>query len=335
MSGCAVDLPSFGKACVVPEYRPFRNIDPPGLMEVWHQAFKGRGAVPLTHGSLLEGHVFAKPYFDPAGLIVAHDGDHVAGFAHAGFGPNADESGLSMESGVVALAAVAPAYQRQGIGSELLRRCEDYLRGRGARVLSSGSTTDWNPFYQGLYGGSESAGFLASDPAAAPFLTRHGYHPWRAYPVLQRRLAGSVAVADGRFAGLRRRFELGVAPRRGITSWWRECVLGPLELIDFRLEEKVTGKLGARLTVWEMEGFGRLWGEAAVGLVELEVRADLRRQGLGRFLLAQTFRYLQDQYFTLVEAEVADGDEPATNLFRSVGFAQVDTGHIYRKEPPA
>lgn len=317
------------------EYRTFRNTDPPGLMEVWDQAFKGRGAVPIPHGALLEGHVFAKPYFDPAGLAIAHDGGRVVGFAHAGFGPNADESGLAVENGVVALVAVAPAHQRQGVGSALLRRAEDYLRGRGARVLYAGSTTDWNPFYQGLYGGSESAGFLVSDPAAAPFLSRHGYRPWRTYPVLQRRLGGSAAVADGRFAGLRRRFELRVAPRRGTTTWWRECVLGPLELIDFLLEEKVTGKLAARASVWEMESFGRLWNEAAVGLVELEVRPDLRRQGLARFLLAQMFRYLQDQYFSIVEAQVAEEDEPSTKLFRGAGFAQVDTGHIYRKEPPA
>jgi ribosomal protein S18 acetylase RimI-like enzyme len=304
-------------------------------MEVWNQAFKGRGAVPLTHSSLLEGHVFAKPYFDPAGLIVAADGGRVVGFAHAGLGPNADESALDPASGVVALVAVAPAYQRQGIASELLRHGEAYLRGRGARLVHGGSASDWNPFYQGLYGGSESAGFLASDPAAGPFLSRHGYQPWRTYPVLQRRLSGSVNVADGRFAGLRRRFELRVAPRRGVSSWWRECVLGPLELIDFRLEEKVTGKLAARASVWEMESYSRLWNEAALGLVELEVRPDLRRQGVAKFLLAQTFRYLQDQYFSLVEAQVDEGDEPSANLFRSVGFAQVDTGHIYRRELPA
>jgi ribosomal protein S18 acetylase RimI-like enzyme len=303
-------------------------------MEVWNRAFRGRGAAPLTHGSLLEEHVFAKPYFDPAGLVVAHDDGRVVGFAHAGFGPNADQSALECADGVVALAAVAPSHQRQGVGSELLRRGEDYLRTRGARVLYGGSTADWNPFYQGLYGGSESAGFLASDPAAAPFLAKHGYQPWRAYPVLQRRLTGSVALADGRFAGLRRRFELRVVPRRGVASWWRECVLGPLELIDFRLEEKVTGKLAARASVWEMEAFSRLWNEASLGLLDVEIRPDLRRQGLARFLLAQTFRYLQDQYFSIVEAEVAEGDEPATKLFLGAGFAQVDTGRIYRKELP-
>src|SRR5262249_19782164 len=161
--------------------------------------------------------------------------------------------------------------------------------GRGARALYAGSSTMRNPFYQGLYGGSESPGVLASDADGAAFFERHGYRPGPAYLVLQRRLAGAANVIDGRFPALRRRFEMRVGPRRGSAGWWREAVLGPLELIDFHLEEKVTGQAVARASVWDMEGFSRCWNEPALGLVELEVRPDLRRQGVARFLLAQLF----------------------------------------------
>jgi ribosomal protein S18 acetylase RimI-like enzyme len=302
-------------------------------MDVWNQALKGRGAAGLTHASLLEQHVFAKPYFDPAGLIVAlDDGGRAAGFAHGGFGPTDDGTGLSPAAGVVAMIAVAPAHQRQGVGAELLRRCEDYLHGRGARALYGGSSAMRNPFYWGLYGGSESPGVLASDAPAAGFLERHGYRPGAAYPVLQRRLAGAANVIDGRFPALRRRFEMRVGPRRGTAGWWREAVLGPLELIDFHLEEKVTGQAVARASVWDMEGFSRTWNEPALGLVELEVRPDLRRQGVARFLLAQLFRYVQDQYFSLIEVQLSETDTASVRLFRSVGFAQVDTARAYRKE---
>jgi ribosomal protein S18 acetylase RimI-like enzyme len=317
-------------------YRTFRNTDPPGLLDVWNQALKGRGAAPLTHSSLLEQHVFAKPYFDPAGLVIAlDDGGRAVGFVHGGFGPNENDSGLSPATGVVAMIAVAPPHQRQGVGSELLRRCEDYLHGRGARALHAGSSTLRNPFYQGLYGGSESPGVLASDASAVAFLTRHGFRPGTGYPVLQRRLAGAANVVDGRFAALRRRFELRVAPRRGTAGWWREAVLGPLELIDFHLEEKVTGQEVARASVWDMEGFSRCWNEPTLGLVEVEVRPELRRQGVAKFLLAQLFRYVQDQYFTLIEAQVRETDETTARLFRSVGFAQVDTARAYEKPPAA
>ena len=53
------------------EYRCFRNTDPPRLVEVWNQAFTGRGTVGLRTATPLERFVFAKTYFDPAGLIVA------------------------------------------------------------------------------------------------------------------------------------------------------------------------------------------------------------------------------------------------------------------------
>src|SRR3989442_1948213 len=65
------------------EYRSYRNDDPPSLVEIWNEAFLSRGAVQIRHGSALERFVFAKPYFDPDGLIVAvQDGVRV-GFAHA------------------------------------------------------------------------------------------------------------------------------------------------------------------------------------------------------------------------------------------------------------
>ncbi len=313
-------------------FRTFRNTDPPGLAVAWNQAVTGRGAVVMPTSSPLEQYVFAKPYFDPAGFLIAEDGERIVGFAHGGFTPNEPASALSPATGVVCMFGVLPLFRSRGIGSELLRRCEDYLRGRGAQTITAGSVAPGSPFYLGLYGGSESSGILASSATAGPFLLRRGYRVAHTYQVLHRPLRGSVTIADGRFGALRRRFEFRVEPRRGPCSWWRECVLGPIELHDFRLEEKVNGQVVARATVWEMEGYSRTWNEAVVGLVEIDVRADLRRQGLAKFLLAQTARYLQDQYFTLIEVHAPEGDAVAANLYRALGFKPVDAGHVYRRE---
>ena len=117
-------------------YRSFRNTDPPALVEIWNEAFIGRGAGRLRHSSVLERHVFAKPYFDAAGLIVAEENGTLAGFAHAGFGPNQRETILSKAAGVVSIVAVRPAFQRKGIGTELLTRAEAYLKERGATPAS-------------------------------------------------------------------------------------------------------------------------------------------------------------------------------------------------------
>ena len=188
-----------------------------------------------------------------------------------------------------------------------------------------------NPFYLGLYGGSDFPGVLASDTDADPFLEHHGYREWEATLVFQRHLDEVINIVDGRFAGLRRRFEMRIMPRMAIGSWWQECVLGLVEPVEFRLEEKATNKPVARALAWEMEGFSWRWNQPTVGLMDLRVNEGQRRQGLAKFLMAQVLRYLQDQFFGLVEVQSQEGNQAALSLFRQLGFQEVDVGRIYRK----
>jgi ribosomal protein S18 acetylase RimI-like enzyme len=312
-------------------YRSFRNTDPPALVEIWNQSFTGRGAVPLRHSNPLERHVFAKPYFDPKGLIIAEDNGLPVGFGHAGFGPNADEAALAHDVGIVCLIGVRASHRRQGIGSELLRRCEAYLQEAGAQTVFAGQMRPLTPFYLGLYGGSESSGILASDPAGDPFLKHHGYQVHDTSLVFQRSLERPANIVDGRFAALRRRYEMRILARVSIASWWQDCVLGLLEPVEFRLEDKLTNRPVAQALAWEMEGFSCRWNQPSVGINDLVVEEPLRRQGLAKFLLAQVMRYLQDQFFGLVEIQTMENNAPAVSLIRSVGFTQVDVGRAYRK----
>jgi ribosomal protein S18 acetylase RimI-like enzyme len=314
------------------QYRSFRNDDPPGLVEIWNDAFPGRGAVRLRHSSPLERYVFCKPYFDAAGLIVAVEDGARVGFVHAGFGPNSSETALSFASGVTCVLGVRSSHRRRGIGSELLARAEAYLRAKGSRTFFAGAMRPVNPFYLGLYGGSELPGFLDSDKAAAPFLESHGYQPVDTALVFQRALDRPAAIVDGRFPGIRRRFEVRVVPRVGVRSWWQECVLGFIEPLEFRLDEVVSGQPAARAEVWEMEGFSWRWGVPAVGILDLAVRENFRRQGLAKFLVAHILRYLQEQYFGVVEVQTMQRNQPAVNLYRALEFEQVDFGRVYRRE---
>src|SRR4051794_31423623 len=80
-------LPDGGRqGGIVVQYRTFRNSDPPRLVNVWNEAFPGRGAVRLASSTPLERYVFAKPSFAPAGLFLAEE-DECIGFAHAGLAP--------------------------------------------------------------------------------------------------------------------------------------------------------------------------------------------------------------------------------------------------------
>jgi ribosomal protein S18 acetylase RimI-like enzyme len=315
----------------VVSYRSFRNDDPPGLADVWNEAFNGRGEVRLRHSSPLESFVFAKSYFDRAGLIVAVEDKLRIGFAHAGFGPNEAQTALSKATGVICAVGVRPSHRRRGIGSELLRRSESYLTASGAQTLYAGARSPLTPYYFGLYGGSDLPGFLASDTDAEPFLRHHGYQVHGTTYVFHRSLGEPVVIADGRFPSLRKRFEVRIVPKSGPDTWWQECMQGPVETVEFLLEDRTTADVVARTVVWEMDGFSWRWNQPSVGILAIEVREGLRRQGLAKFLLAQLLRYLQEQFFGLAEVQANEHNQAAINLYQSLGFRQVDTGFQYRK----
>jgi ribosomal protein S18 acetylase RimI-like enzyme len=315
-------------------YRTFLNTDPPHLADLWNACFTGRGAALLHGPTLLEYFTFSKPYFDPAGLFVACAGGLPVGFAHAGFGADDAGKALRTDVGVTCVLAVHPDHRGRGAGAELLRRCEDYLRRGGAKELTAGPLAPLDPFTFGLYGGSESAGFLESDAAARPFLEKHGYRPRQSALVYQRPLDRPLSVIDVRFPPHRQRYDVHGGLRTHLT-WWQDCVLGPLELHEYRLVDKLVGHTVARASLWEMETFNGRWEKQAVGMTGLEVVPELRRRGLGKFLLVQLIRFLQEQFFGVLEVHIEVGNVAAAGLLRGLNFDHVDTGHSYRREGAA
>jgi len=224
-------------------------------------------------------------------------------------------------------------YRRQGIGTELLLRSQNYLRRKGATTLYAGSMKPHNPYSFGMYGGSDSPGFLTSDHDAAPFLEYHGYQGAGTTLVFQRRIEQPLNIADTRFGTLRRKFEVQILPKPSIGTWWQECLYGTMEPVEFRLEDTITNQPVASVLVWEMEGYSWRWNTPAAGILDLYVDPDLRRQGLGKFLIAQLLKYLQEQYFGIVEVQITERNQATIALFRSIGFERIDAGRTYKIDP--
>src|SRR5262249_42211212 len=141
-----------------------------------------------------------------------------------------------------------------------------------------------------------------------------------------------LKVVDARFAAHRLRFDLQASTGKTIGPWWQECIFGTVEPLAFSLLEKSSGKVSARALIWEMEGFSWRWNKTAAGILDLEVRADLRRQGLAKYLLSNVLRYLQEQYFELAELQVIEPNEACVKLCRGLGFEQVDLGRCYQRQ---
>lgn len=315
------------------EYRTYRNPDPPALVAVWNESATARGAFPIRSAGLIDRWLLSKPYFDPAAFSLAVDSETktVVGFSLAGFGPNAEWSGLDKSKGIVCCVVVKPAWRRKGIGRELFRRAERYLTERGAITLLAGSQRPNNPYLFGLYGGSNSPGILDSDADAKPFLATLGYRPGESVSVFQRPLDQPINLADPRLISLRKRYDVQLLKAAVVGSWWQECVWSTLDPAEFRAVDKLTGMPAARATAWELEGFGWKWNYPSAGIIDVQVRPDLRRQGLAKMLVTHILRTLQDQFFGIGELMVSSDDPSAIGLCKSVGFEQVDVGYAYVK----
>jgi GNAT superfamily N-acetyltransferase len=290
----------------------------------------------LRTPALLERWVFSKPYFDHDGLIVAYDeadNNRVVGYALAGFAANEELTALDYSHGVICSVAVRPSTTRKHIGAELVKKCEEYLRARGAKLLRAGPAWPHCPFGFGLYGGTNSPGFLASDGAAGPFFKSLGYEPAGDTFVFQKKLDAPVSVPDARFSMLRRRYETQVMRAAGVPSWWHECVWGTLDPVEFRVVDKLSANfIAARAIVWELEGYGWRWGFPSAGILDIQVRQDLRRQGLAKLLLSQILRFLQDQFFGICEFHAPANDPALLGLCKSATLEHVDTGTTYTKK---
>ena len=317
-------------------YRPFRNTDPPALVEVWNESLTGRGAYPLRTPAAFDRWILSKPFFTNDALIVAVDPEkenRIAGFALSGFGPN-DDRAAQDTGGVVCGVLVRPEYRRRGIGRELFRRAEAWLTARGADVVVAGSQRPYNPYLFGLYGGANSPGVLASEPDADAFLKAMGYERGEGHLVFQRPLDKPVDVADGRFVGLRRRFDIQMIRPTASQNWWEECIWGVLEPTEFRVVDKMTGAPAGRLVNWDLEGFSWRWNKPATGIFDVEIRAHLRRQGLAKFLLASVLKLLQEQFYAVAELQVWSDDPAGIGICEALGFERVDEGFRYRKVAP-
>jgi GNAT superfamily N-acetyltransferase len=300
-------------------YRTFCNTDPPVLTELWRSRRGQRGLAEQVSPDLFEQLVFAKLYFDYLGLIVAWEEGRPVGFAHAGFGPNERGDWISTELGVTCLVLARPDCREAEVAAGLLERCEQYLRSRGAKVVYGGGIRPLNPFYLGLYGGSELPGVLDSDVVARELYSSHGYREVDRTLILRRQMQ------------IRRQMIVEVTVDPPTRTWWEACTLGEFDLTRFELIPRGGGAAVAWATFRSMEPTGASGTRGAAGLIELGVDESLRRRGLAIFLLSEAFRQFAGQGILLVETQVMQHNIAALGVYRRLGFQRDGYASVFRK----
>lgn len=312
------------------EYRCFRNDDPPRLADVWRDAELGPGALQPMTSELIEGAVLAKPWFDPAGLVLAFDGPRAVGFAHAGFGPTADGRNLDRGLGIVFLVAVVPHARKEGIADELLGHCEAYLRRNGARRLQGGGTGAQRAFYLGLYGGADLPGILESSPALTGVFGRGGYHVADRIAAVGRRLTGYRPQVSRTQLALRRSMLLRAIDEPPHRHWWEAATTVGLPLRRYELVG-ADGMVAASATFWDRHGLASCAPGLRWGLLGVAVPETLRRRGLGHHVLGEALFDLAQEGAETVEGQAHEADPGGCALYTKLGFAPLALGLVYAK----
>jgi ribosomal protein S18 acetylase RimI-like enzyme len=321
----------------VTRFRSFRNDDPPSLVRLWNRAVPSSGAVRPLRVHELDTHALGTVNFDLAGLIIAERDERIVAFVHAGFGPDlpvnsASPFELCREMGTIAMLAVEPGLDDRGLVTGLIDAAQDYLRSRGAKVIYAGGLFPINPFYWGLYGGSEGVGVLCGHQGFHSALRDTGFEPVSTTVLLEADL-GAPEPRDPRTALIRRQTQIEFHDDSLPTDWWQNLALGEFQLMSARLLLKADGTPVAQAQAWDMSWFGREDGSTRIGLINIEVPPQHRRKGYARFLLGEIFRRARENLVGSVAVATSATNEAALALYSSLGFQPVDQSILYRLCP--
>lgn len=312
--------------------RPFRNGDPPALADLWNRGLPAAGVARPLGAHDFDAMVIDRADFDAEGLLVAERDGRLVGFAHAGFGPAEPEGPshrLDRELGTVAMLVVDPELDDPELERALMIGAEGYLRGRGASVIYAGGQHPLDPFYRGIYGGSEFAGILSSHRAFLRAVYALGYEPVATTVMLEADLAGPEP-RDPRAPLIRRLARVEVVDDAVSASWWDNRALTSFCPTEFRLLAKADDTQLAGATLWEMRGFDQPDGRSRLGLIALEVDPDHRRKGYGRHLISAILKRARDDLADAVAVQTRITNAPALALYEALGFTRVETSTLFR-----
>jgi GNAT superfamily N-acetyltransferase len=280
---------------------------------------------------LLEQFIFSKLHFDPQGLIVAAKDDRPVAFGHAGFGPSETPHELDPTLGVTHRVMVDPEVEAGALPTELLALSEQYLISHGAQVLYGGGVRPLDAFYLGLYGGSELPGVLDTDPGMQQLFSQAGYRVIDRIVVLQCDLSRFRAPVTHATRQWVRSTRVEQFAHDEEASWWRRGTIGCLEPQRFELRGR-NDELLASTTLWDLEPLASCWGVRAAGILDLQVAEGMRRRGIATHFLSELMRQLRLQGVSIVEAQTMVNNQPALDLYRKLGFVEIDRGAVYRKD---
>ncbi len=229
------------------------------------------------------------------------------------------------------MLVVEPALEdADAVASQLLAAAETYLRARGATVVYAGGQIPLNPFYWGVYGGSECAGVLDDHVAFRRAAHLAGYEPVSSTVLLEADLSRPEPF-DPRGVLIRRQTQLIVEEDPMPPSWWEALALGDFHRTTHHLIARSGGGNLAHARTWDMAWFGRDDGLSRLGLIDVEVNPQFRRKGYGRHLVNEIVKFARAGSSQVVSVQTRSTNSAALTMYAAAGFEPVQTATLFRK----
>ena len=222
---------------------------------------------------------------------------------------------LCHELGTIAMLVVEPELDDPDLVSGLIDAAQIYLRSRGAKVIYAGGLFPLNPFYWGLYGGSEGAGVLSGHQRFHERVLERAMNR-SARPCFSRPISGVPEPRDPRTAVIRRQTQIEFLDDALPTDWWQNVALGDFQLMSARLLLKADGTQVAQAQAWDMGWFGREDGLSRIGLINVDVPPEHRRKGYGRFLVSEIFRRARENLVASVAVATSTDERARAGALR-------------------
>lgn len=135
-----------------------------------------------------------------------------------------------------------------------------------------------------------------------------------------------------RLTMIRRKWELLRSDLPKPCPWWWCARYGRLDSCYCQLIPRGGGTPVAGLTVVGLGLYAHTWHEQAIGISDLWVTEDQRRQGYGQTLLVEVIKWLRQEVVTAITANIPESDAAAQAVFRTSGFQTIDRGVVYRAQ---
>ena len=320
--------------------RPFRNEDPPRLLELWRKTQQCRdGFPPLLSPShnQLQAQILGLPMFDNRSVMLAFEEDTPVGYIHTTLAPTEDGHSLDPTTGQICFLCVDPTYHdAPNVAVALIYAGEDYLSGLGAQKIYGGSPSPSAPFYTGFYSGGEAIGILDSDKTIINAFHEANYQIHQKTCWFHFDLRNYSPTATLEMIALYAELAVDIHEVPKAKTWWEGCLHANGIWFDATAylirTNRPVARLRTRVSYPDTENILAMYGGTWIAsLMELRVHPDFANESTEKYLLEEMTRYLAAQNQVVqIEAHVSE-DSPLFGLLRSQSWHERDSGSVFVK----